>query len=157
MKSFLILLILASFVATVNAEPNIALEQLNSAANFDEVQKIRQENQEKWNKAIEDYEEGKMFTSKCDELTGICEYEWVDPPHYILLTNERTGENMTQAVYCDKGETWNEKTISCENKELVMYQILILLLVTGAGIVLGSWRYFKKLPQTFQNNEEKKQ
>ena len=88
-------------------EPNIALEQaleqqlkLNSAANFDEVNNAKQENQERWNKAMSEFEEGKMFTTNCNELTGVCEYKWVDPPHYILLTNERTGENMTVPVYC---------------------------------------------------------
>ena len=141
------------------ASPNIAMEQyesnltdeewakqLENIANPEDFEKALTEDREKWDNAIDEDNEGKMFKQVCNSI-GECEYMWVEPHDLLYNVTSNWGEVRQIAIYCDDGTFANYETLECElteeqkriNQQVTIFIIAISILIGISGI----WIYLK--------------
>lgn len=150
------------------ASPNIAMEQYEYAllnntitgkvdlenglvanvniANPEDLENAKQEDREKWDSAITEDNEGKMFKQVCNSI-GECEYMWVEPHDLLYNVTSNWGEVRQIAIYCDDGTFANYETLECElteEQKKINQQIMLFFIALGIFIgLVAVWFYLK--------------
>ena len=115
-------------------------------ANPEDLERAEQEDREKWDNAISEDNEGKMFKQVCNSI-GECEYMWVEPHDLLYNVTSNWGEVRQIAIYCDDGTFANYETLECElteeqkriNQQVTIFIIALSILIGISGI----WIYLK--------------